>query len=171
MRAADRRVRDLATTARAATAHAPLAPCPVRAQTDGRQLGPRAERLVDGRRLVARLEGDSLRAGRRAREAARRPAGAGVPERPLVQRARRGACVHARTQPGADGHRAPRTAQPAQRERDHGRAPAQSRFLAPRVARAMAIPEPRARLLVEAVMRKLRSVTDDDLRFPAILLK
>jgi len=46
----------------------------------------------------------------------------------------------------------------------HGFSPAE-------VSRAMAIPEPRARLLVEGVMRKLRSVTDDDLRFPAIQLK
>jgi DNA-binding CsgD family transcriptional regulator len=39
------------------------------------------------------------------------------------------------------------------------------------MARAMTIAEPRARMLVDSVMRKLRSVTDDDLRFPAIQLK
>ena len=44
-------------------------------------------------------------------------------------------------------------------------------FSASEISRAMAIPEPRARMLVDNVTRKLRSVTDEDLRFPAIQLK
>lgn len=39
------------------------------------------------------------------------------------------------------------------------------------IATAMSIEEPRARCVVDSVTRKLRSVTDSDLRFPAIQLK
>lgn len=44
-------------------------------------------------------------------------------------------------------------------------------FAASEIARAMNIHEARARGLVDSVTRKLRSVTDTDLRFPAIQLK
>jgi DNA-binding CsgD family transcriptional regulator len=44
-------------------------------------------------------------------------------------------------------------------------------FSVPEIARAMDVDEPRARNMVDSVTRKLRSVTDQDLRFPAIQLK
>ena len=44
-------------------------------------------------------------------------------------------------------------------------------FSCPEIARAMGIADPRARVLVDSVTRKLRTVTDDDLKFPAIQLK
>lgn len=44
-------------------------------------------------------------------------------------------------------------------------------FSVPEIARAMDVDEPRARNMVDSVRRKLRSVSDEDLRFPAIQLK
>lgn len=44
-------------------------------------------------------------------------------------------------------------------------------FSSAEIARAMEIDEPIARTLVDSVTRKLRSVTESDLRFPAIQLK